>query len=131
MILASSYILNEIDGKEGLTIYPGIHNLLNAVKEDHIFEPCTFPDVNPSTSIPDGVEFSMAAGEFLDVYGGDKAVWDAVATCFFIDTAHNVVRYISAIFEMMKPGALWVNIGPLLYHYSEDLNEISIELSWE
>ena len=32
---------------------------------------------------------------------------------------------------MLKPGALWVNIGPLLYHYSEDLHEMSIDLSWE
>jgi len=26
---------------------------------------------------------------------------------------------------------LWVNVGPLLYHYSEMAGETSIELTWE
>jgi carnosine N-methyltransferase len=31
----------------------------------------------------------------------------------------------------LKPGGLWVNIGPLLYHYSEQPDEVQIEYSWE
>jgi carnosine N-methyltransferase len=54
-----------------------------------------------------------------------------VATCFFIDTAHNVVEYLQTIYAILKKGGIWVNIGPLLYHYSEMAGEMSIELTWE
>ena len=54
-----------------------------------------------------------------------------VATCFFIDTAHNIVEYLQTIYAILKKGGLWVNVGPLLYHYSEMAGETSIELTWE
>jgi carnosine N-methyltransferase len=49
---------------------------------------------------------SMCAGDFVEVYGApDQAgQWDAVATCFFIDTAHNVVEYLEIIARCLKPG---------------------------
>ncbi|KAH8485940.1 hypothetical protein H0E87_027395 [Populus deltoides] len=61
-------------------------------------------------------------------------VWDAVVTCFFIDTAHNIVEYIEIISRILKDGGVWINLGPLLYHFAgmygqED--EMSIELSLE
>jgi hypothetical protein len=32
--------------------------------------------------------------------------WDAVVTCFFIDTAHNIVEYIEIIARILKPGGV-------------------------
>merc|ERR1711879_387668 len=49
----------------------------------------------------------------------------------FLDTAKNVLLYIRTIAHILRPGGLWANIGPLLYHYAEQPNSISIELSWE
>ncbi|KAH9308465.1 hypothetical protein KI387_036376, partial [Taxus chinensis] len=60
--------------------------------------------------------------------------WDAVATCFFIDTAHNVVEYIEIISNILKDGGVWINLGPLLYHFADihaPEDEMSIELSLE
>lgn len=57
--------------------------------------------------------------------------WDCVATCYFIDTAHNIITYLERIFLILKPGGLWVNLGPLLYHFSGMAKESSIELSFE
>ena len=37
--------------------------------------------------------------------------WDCVATCFFIDTAHNVIEYLEKIYHILKPGGYWINIG--------------------
>ena len=54
--------------------------------------------------------------------------WDAVVTCFFIDTAHNLVEYLEIIYNILKPGGVWINLGPLLYHF-EGTKECSIELS--
>ena len=50
---------------------------------------------------------SFGAGEFLELYIEEK--WNAVATCFFIDTAHNVIEYVEKIFKILKPGGLWVS----------------------
>lgn len=43
--------------------------------------------------------------------------WHCVATCFFIDCAHNVIEFVERIYAILRPGAYWVNLGPLLYHY--------------
>lgn len=43
--------------------------------------------------------------------------WDGILTCFFIDTAAVVLQYIDLFFDILKPGGVWVNIGPLLYHW--------------
>lgn len=37
--------------------------------------------------------------------------WDCVATCFFIDTAHNVIQYVETIWKILKPGGVWINLG--------------------
>lgn len=57
--------------------------------------------------------------------------FDCVATVFFIDTAHCIISYIETIYNILKPGGYWINLGPLLYHYSDIPNEVSIELSYE
>jgi carnosine N-methyltransferase len=69
----------------------------------------------------------MCAGDFMEVYGAPEqtAQWDAVATCFFIDTAHNVVEYLEVIARCLKPGGVWVNFGPLLFHWA-DGEEMSV-----
>lgn len=43
--------------------------------------------------------------------------WDAVLTCFFIDTAQNIVTYIETIATLLREGGVWINLGPLLYHF--------------
>jgi len=77
----------------------------------------------------------MTAGDFLDVYGkiGEKnsEQWDVVATVFFIDTAHDVIAYLETIHRILKPGGHWINFGPLLYHFADVENEISLELPYE
>lgn len=41
--------------------------------------------------------FSMCLGDFVDIYSGDdnKDFWDAITTCFFVDTAPVVGTYSS------------------------------------
>jgi len=78
----------------------------------------------------------MCAGDFVEVYShpGQAGAWDAIATCFFIDTAHNVVEYLEVIARALKPGGVWINLGPLLYHFAESYSqeeEMSLELSLE
>lgn len=88
----------------------------------------SFPDVRPMPT-PES-KFSMTAGDFLEVYSNADE-WDCVATCFFIDCAANVIQFIELIHHILKPGGVWINLGPLLYHYSDIKNEKSIEPSFE
>ena len=75
----------------------------------------------------------MVAGDFLEVYGNEEyfSSQDCVVTCFFIDCAHNIVEFIELIHKVLKPGGKWINFGPLLYHFADFRNEVSIEPSYD
>jgi carnosine N-methyltransferase len=88
-----------------------------------------FPDICPTKYPPKGM-MSMIAGNFLEIYK-EPNHWDCVATCFFIDCVNNIVELIEVIYSILKPGGVWINLGPLLYHFSDILHETSIELPYE
>lgn len=75
----------------------------------------------------------MTAGDFLDVYGteGNQNAWDCIATCFFIDCATNIVAFLERIYGCLKENGVWINLGPLLYHYADLPDEKSIEPSYD
>ena len=75
---------------------------------------------------------------YIQVYGSPSTslppssrVFDGVLTSFFLDTARNVLLYIKTIAKIVRPGGLWANVGPLLYHYAETPHEMSVEFSAE
>ena len=49
------------------TLYPWIHQYCNNMSSADQIRPAQFPDVNPADMPPDA-NFSMAAGDFLEVY---------------------------------------------------------------
>jgi len=63
--------------------------------------------------------FSMIAGEFTEAYNTTEAkdTFDCVATVFFIDTASNILSYLETIANVLKTGGVWINLGPLLWHW--------------
>uniref|UniRef100_W5MU48 Carnosine N-methyltransferase n=1 Tax=Lepisosteus oculatus TaxID=7918 RepID=W5MU48_LEPOC len=131
MLFSSHFVLNRCCEVNAMTLYPWIHQFSNNKKSSDQTRAIKFPDVNPQ-SLPPNSDFSMAAGDFLEVYTEPKKdTWDCVATCFFIDTAHNIIDYIETIWNILKPGGAWINLGPLLYHFENMANELSIELSYE
>lgn len=40
------------------------------------------------------------------LFGMHTGLWDAVVTCFFIDTAHNIIEYIEVISRILKDGGV-------------------------
>ncbi|XP_047449128.1 carnosine N-methyltransferase [Mugil cephalus] len=129
MLFSSNFVLNRCEDVNALTLYPWIHQFSNNKKSSDQTRPIRFPDINPQ-SLPLTSDFSMVAGDFVEVYSESES-WDCVATCFFIDTAHNVIEYVETIWKILKPGGVWINLGPLLYHFENMANELSIELSYE
>ncbi|XP_020278481.1 carnosine N-methyltransferase isoform X2 [Pseudomyrmex gracilis] len=129
MLFASNFVLNKCREVNLYQVHPWVHQYMNNLKADHQTQAVSFPDVSPS-DLPGTAQFSMTAGDFLEVYT-ESNIWDCVATCFFIDCANNVVQFIEAIYKILKPGGVWINLGPLLYHFSDLPNEESIEPSYE
>lgn len=41
-----------------------------------------------------------------------------------------MLDYVEKIYTILKPGGLWINLGPLLYHYAETHTE-SVEPSYD
>ena len=118
------------DQENQYKVYPYANNWCNNLKfSDQTREIC-FPDISPFKFSNELEQFTMTAGDFLEIYNEDNE-WNCVVTSFFIDTAHNVIDYIEKIWKILKPDGYWINFGPLLYHFSDMVNERSIELSYE
>ncbi|KAG1896609.1 N2227-domain-containing protein [Suillus fuscotomentosus] len=140
MLLASYLILNRTDTIGQYTIYPYVHSFSNLPDRDAMLHPVKIPDVLPS-ALPAGSNFSLVAGDFEEIYGAEyeegdvepqAGQWDAVLTCFFIDTAKNIVNYLRIIHRILAPGGVWINMGPLLWHFENNAtNDPSIELDLE
>ncbi|EFC44900.1 predicted protein, partial [Naegleria gruberi] len=143
MLLASNFILNhpykifEENNQrriEQFQIYPFVTHLTDLYSRTDQLYSFNIPDVHPGLELKEGVDFSMVAGDFVDVYKNEsqKESWDCIATCFFIDTAKNIFDYLNTIFHSLKEGGYWINLGPLLWHYHEmGDNGFSIELTYE
>jgi carnosine N-methyltransferase len=133
MLFCSNFVLNCVKEKEEFTIQPLIHSFSNVFWKDAPIKEVKIPDENLLEELnknPEG-SMSMVMGEFVEVYKNQVNEWNSIITCFFIDTANNVISYIETIHKILKQGGVWINFGPLLYHYSEIQSECSIELSWE
>ncbi|ETB59145.1 hypothetical protein YYC_03408 [Plasmodium yoelii 17X] len=131
MLLSSNFILNYYNQKDSLHIQPYCINTLNRKKRDDHLKIINLPDVNTYNKDVLDSEFSMCAGELVEVYYDEKEQFDGILTCFFLDTAKNIFVYIRTFANILKPNSLWSNIGPLLFHYAEMPNEMSIELAWD
>lgn len=141
MLLASDFILNGATTAKPFAISPWLSATRNICRADDPVRKVYVPDIDPASvmetlqappyqsevtctninpeppSLPD---FSMAAGEFVSIYGKpeEKENWDAVASCFFLDTAPCIVEYIKVIWNCLVDGGVLINLGPLHYHWT-------------
>ncbi|KAH8396300.1 hypothetical protein KR222_007659 [Zaprionus bogoriensis] len=129
MLIASNFVLNLCDYEDKHVLYPWVHQYVNNMRRADQVASVRFPDVCPVRNPPKG-NIEMAAGDFLEVYKTPDA-YNCVATCFFIDCANNVIDFIRTIYRILAPGGIWVNLGPLLYHYSDVSGQNSIEPTYE
>ncbi|XP_030049589.1 carnosine N-methyltransferase isoform X2 [Microcaecilia unicolor] len=109
MLFSSNFVLNRCSQVNSFKLYPWIHQFSNNRRSADQIRQIHFPDVNPH-DLPSGVNLSMVAGDFQEIYT-ERDMWDCIATCFFIDTAHNIIDYIETIWKILKPGGIWINLG--------------------
>ena len=130
MIIASSLLLNGGLPANSLTVYPYVLSRSNRETSDDIFRAVAVPDESAIDFLTDErCQLSMVAGEMCEVYEGHK--FDGIATCFFLDTAKNCMQYVRLFSSICSAKAVWVNCGPLLWHFAHSNDTVSIELSWE
>lgn len=129
-LLTSSWILNQTAKAEQYSLYPFAFDFSNVVSRSDQLRMVKIPDVHPATALaeshlPNRKDASdrmrMTAADFSELYSDvkNKAMFDAVVTVFFVDTAPNVIRYIQTVHNCLKPGGLWTNNGPLLWHWAD------------
>ena len=53
--------------QNAFTLYPWVHQFCNNMSSADQTHAINFPDINPS-DMPPGANFSMAAGDFLEIY---------------------------------------------------------------
>lgn len=141
-ILTSNHILNFTQKAEELELYPFVHEFSNHLTRADQFQKVLIPDVHPGTELEKVWQAQLAASQgqsdspdlqpihpfsrlsyssadFCIAYSEEAqaATFDAVATVFFIDTAPNLIRYISSVHNCLKEGGIWVNLGPLKWHF--------------
>jgi len=127
-LLASSWILNHTEGPRRHTLHPFALHFSNLKSRAQQLRSVQVPDVHPGTAIGEAMQsnrpvgsMSMSAADFVVLYMQpiNRQVFDAVTTVFFIDTAPNLIRYIEAIHHCLKEDGLWINVGPLLWHFED------------
>uniref|UniRef100_A0AC35G671 Carnosine N-methyltransferase n=1 Tax=Panagrolaimus sp. PS1159 TaxID=55785 RepID=A0AC35G671_9BILA len=126
--LGFSTLANEFD----FSMIVMANYLLNSkLKVDQIRK-VTVPDIDMSSNqlLTRENTFSFAMGDFLEVFS-DGEQFDAVVSVFFLDTAKNPVAYIRAMYNLLKPGGVWINFGPLLYHYADMPENDSVEIPFD
>ncbi|KAK7526329.1 N2227-like protein-domain-containing protein [Phyllosticta citriasiana] len=130
-LMASSFVLNHTQRAHQFAIYPWALGFSNHAARVDQLACVRVPDIQPGTALAESSadklvhafeRISMAAADFCVLYRDEeqREAFDAVTTVFFIDTAPNLINYIEAIRNCLKPGGVWINLGPLLWHFEND-----------
>jgi len=130
MLLCSNVIINQLS-KDAFTIYPYIDQVTNQWSFEKQSRGISIPHVDPHSAYEKrDCDYSICAGDFAEIYK-EPNDFDVIASCFFLDTAKNVMDYLKVIAHILKPGGYLINMGPLLYHFEDSGTDPSIELSYE
>ncbi len=129
-LITSSWVLNHTVRAKQFDLYPFVLEFSNIVNRKDQLKAVKIPDVHPGTDLVESLKqtnshpfdrMSMTASDFVVLYGDQQhhQVFDAVVTVYFIDTAPNIIRYIQVVHNCLKEGGVWINLGPLLWHFGE------------
>ncbi|KIV99720.1 uncharacterized protein PV09_08650 [Verruconis gallopava] len=127
-LVASNHMLNHTTHAGQYELYPWIHGFSNHVNRQDQLRSVLVPDVHPATELQRVASqsdihpferMSFSSADFCVAYkeADAKETFDSVASIFFIDTAPNVIKYVEAVRHCLKTGGVWINVGPLKWHF--------------
>jgi carnosine N-methyltransferase len=130
-IMASNHVMNHTTHAGQYELYPWAHDFSNHLTRAHQLQRILIPDVHPATAmavadvdktIPLSERMSFSSADFCVEYNKEEynGAFDAVTSIFFIDTAPNVIRYVETVHNCLRDGGIWINLGPLKWHFEND-----------
>lgn len=127
MNLALRFLLSPetTPGKNEHVLRPYAHWFSHQRNNDSLFRAVPFPDAVPRITS----NFHLAETDFLSLRvpprdpSTQSSFWlntklqgyDYIVTLFFIDTSLNVLATMEHIYALLRPGGMWINLGPLLW----------------
>jgi len=147
MLLTANYILNGTQHANQHIIYPLLHHVRDLTNHSDQLMAVSIPDVSIREPIPDAqvsssspstalsssssvcyrrMTMAMVSGDFVEIIPEFKNSFDAIVTCFFLDTAVDVSLYIGKVSDLLRTGGIWINFGPLTSCEPQYTNDISI-----
>lgn len=127
----ADYVLNRAPA-EGMPLFPMAHVFSeNWSHERGQYVQTRVPLPAPAQLGPEGSppRITFVPGDFVKTYGRGQAGhrrFDAIVTCFFVDTASDVQELFSVLDSLLEEGGVWLNVGPLNWR-----KEARLKLSWE
>lgn len=113
--------------QEAFTVHPFVTDFfVNEVESQQRYQAVR---VHPPNEALSHGHLSYTLGDFVEIYGSAQAsYYDTVITCFFLDTATNVMQYLAILSNILPKGGQWINIGPLQWHNNAQLHPAADEL---
>ncbi|PPR00068.1 hypothetical protein CVT24_008970 [Panaeolus cyanescens] len=106
------------------SLRPYSHWFSHQRTNDSLFRRLPFPDVVPRL----GPKLHLLEQDFLTIPAPPSLSWDKatpasaseggydyIVTLFFIDTSLDVFTTMRHIYNLLRPGGIWINLGPLLW----------------
>jgi SAM-dependent methyltransferase len=126
------------------SVHPYVLDIMaNEVNSERRYDMVHFPDVTIQYHNDDLGSLSYTVGDFVGRNGNRYyhqrwGHYDALVTCFFIDTAHNIYEYLDTIKGLLKPmTGVWINVGPVQWHQNaalrpsvDELKDLMESLGW-
>jgi SAM-dependent methyltransferase len=115
-LTAADYLLNRPPA--AMKIFPLAHVFSENWSLDQQYIEIEVPGPAPSSIIGSGASpaLTMVPGDFAKTYGrggpGHRK-FAAIVTCFFIDTATDLVELFDVLDGLLDEGGIWLNVGPL------------------
>ncbi|KAI0258497.1 N2227-like protein-domain-containing protein [Gloeopeniophorella convolvens] len=104
-VIPYRWLLNNTSHALQHSVHPFIHKWQHQGTRTSRFRATRFPDMLPTTPV------RLVEGDFLTQFP-DDARYDAIVTLFFIDVSEDAMDFIENIYRLLKPGGLWINLGP-------------------
>lgn len=134
-VVAHKFLHHEME--KGVVHPFALDFFINEVKTADRYQAVAYPDLEndfikhlvSQKKSPMGY-LSYTVGDFTEIYSQPvvRSSFGAVVTCFFIDTATNILEYLLVIRNALKSGGIWVNVGPLQWHSNAVLHPSGDEL---
>ncbi|CAJ1360155.1 unnamed protein product [Effrenium voratum] len=124
----ADFILNRAP-KDGVPMFPLAHVFSENWGHAQQYVEIQVPSVAPATPRNSSRPVVMVPGDFVKTYqagGPGFRPFDALVTCFFIDTPKDIEELFRVMDGLLQEGGVWVNLGPLNWR-----KEARLKLAWE